>query len=56
MKKSTGFYPRLMVDTRRVSAVGQAGGVLLTETIRSSGIGLELSTALDRVAQADRGL
>ena len=48
MKKTTGFYPRLGVDTSRVSAVGQAGGVLLTETIRVSGLGQELSTALDR--------
>ena len=48
MKHITGFYPRLMVDTSRVSAVGQAGGVLLTETIRSSGLGLELSAALGR--------
>lgn len=48
VKKSTGFYPRLGVDTSRVSAVGQAGGVLLTETIRVSGLGLELSVALER--------
>ena len=48
MKKSTGFYPRLGVDTSRVSAVGQAGGVLLTETIRVSGLGLELSAAVGR--------
>jgi len=48
VKKTTGFYPRLGVDTSRVSAVGQAGGVLLTETIRVSGLGQELSTALDR--------
>jgi len=48
VKKTTGFYPRLRVDTSRVSAVGQAGGVLLTETIRASGLGQELSAALDR--------
>ena len=48
MKNTTGFYPRLIVDTSRVSAVGQAGGVLLTETIRASGLGVELSAALGR--------
>jgi len=34
VKHTTGFYPRLQVDTARCSAAGQAGGVLLTETIR----------------------
>jgi hypothetical protein len=48
VKNTTGFYPRLGVDTSRVSAVGQAGGVLLTETIRASKLGLELSAALSR--------
>jgi hypothetical protein len=37
-----------MVDTSRVSAAGQSGGVLLTETIRASGLGVELSAALGR--------
>ena len=49
MKNSTGLYPRLKVDgTSRCSAAGQAGGVLLTDTIRLSGLGSELSTALVR--------
>jgi len=48
VKHTTGFYPRLRVDTSRVSAVGQAGGVLLTETIRASGLAGELSSALER--------
>ena len=48
MRKTTGFYPRLRVDTSGVSAVGQAGGVLLTETIRVSGLGAGLSAALGR--------
>ena len=48
MKNTTGFYPRLIVDTARCSAAGQAGGVLLTEMIRTSGLGLGLSTALSR--------
>jgi len=46
VKNTTGLYPRLIVDTGRVSAVGQAGGVLLTETIRASGLGVGLSAAL----------
>ena len=48
MKKTTGFYPRLTVDTTASAAVGQAGGVLLTETIAVSGLGRELSAALAR--------
>ncbi len=49
MKNTTGFYPRLRVDTTtRCSAAGQAGGVLLTDTIRLSGLGAGLSAALDR--------
>ena len=51
MNQTTGFYPRLQVDTARCSAVGQAGGVLLTETIRASGLGRELSAA-GELAQA----
>ena len=49
MRNTTGFYPRLRVDTTtRCSAAGQAGGVLLTDTVRVSGLGAELSTALER--------
>ena len=55
MKKTTGFYPRVQVDIARCSAVGQAGGVLLTETIRTSGIGVDLSAALQSLAEADGG-
>ena len=46
MKHITGLYPRLQVDTAGSAAVGQAGGVLLVETIRTSGIDRGLSTAL----------
>lgn len=46
--KNTGSYPRVHVDTAKVSAVGQAGGILLTETIRASGLDRGLSEALDR--------
>ena len=48
MKQTTGFYPRLSVDTTTSGAVGQAGGVLLTETIAATGLGRELSAALGR--------
>ena len=46
MKKTTGFYPRLRVDTLGRSAVGQAGGVLLTSTVKVAGLGVGLSEAL----------
>ena len=46
MTNTTGPYPRLKVDTTASRAVGQAGGVLLTETIAASGLGRELSAAL----------
>ena len=46
MKETTGFYPRVKVDTATSGAVGQAGGVLLTETVGATGLGRELSTAL----------
>ncbi len=46
MRNTTGFYPRVHVDTAGSSAVGQAGGVLLTETVRLSGLGEGLSAAL----------
>ncbi|MBC7307804.1 MAG: IS1380 family transposase [Dietzia sp.] len=46
MKKTTGFYPRVKVDTSASGAVGQAGGVLLTETVTASGLGRELWAAL----------
>src|SRR4051812_21145599 len=43
-----GFYPRVRVDTSRCSAVGQAGGGLLAETIRVSGLDNLLSVGLGR--------
>jgi len=46
VSNTTGFYPRLRVDTTSSGAVGQAGGVLLTETIAACGLGVELSSAL----------
>ena len=46
MSNTTGFYPRTQVDTANPGAVGQAGGVLLTETIAASGLGSAMSVAL----------
>ncbi|VEI02960.1 Uncharacterised protein [Acidipropionibacterium jensenii] len=48
--KATGSYPRVHVDAAPVAAAGQAGGVLLVETIRASGLDRELSRALARWA------
>ena len=47
MKKNTGFYPRVQVDTAPVAAVAQAGGVTLTETVTLSGLGADLKVALE---------
>lgn len=46
MKHVTELYPRRHVDTSGAATVGQAGGVLLVETIRTSGIDRGLSAAL----------
>ena len=46
MNHATGFYPRPKVETAKVTAVGQAGGVLLTDTVRAAGLDVALSTAL----------
>ena len=46
MKKRTGFYPRPVVDAAGGSAVSQAGGVLLTATVRAAGLDRALSAAL----------
>lgn len=46
MKKSTGFYPRPVVDGHGGSAVWQAGGVLLTSTVRAAGLDVALREAL----------
>jgi len=43
VSNSTGFYPRLRVDTTSSGAVGQAGGVLLTETVAAAGLGPALA-------------
>ena len=46
MKKTTGFYPRPSVDANGKSAVAQAGGVLLTSTVRAAGLDAGLSNVL----------
>lgn len=48
MRQTTGFYPRLKVDTSGRAAVGAAGGVLLTETVRTSGLDVALREELAR--------
>jgi hypothetical protein len=48
VKQTTGFYPRLKVDTRGRTAVGQAGGVLLCSTVRAAGLDGALSDELAR--------
>lgn len=46
MSKRNGFYPSLAVDTAGANAVSQAGGLLLTETIRAVGLDHALATSL----------
>jgi hypothetical protein len=46
VKKRSRFYPALKVDTADVPAVGQAGGVLLAETVHASGLDAGMSEAL----------
>ncbi len=48
MMKRSRLYPRPTVVSGSVSAVGQAGGVLLTETIRAAGLDVGLSVGLSR--------
>ena len=43
MGKSTGFYPRVRVDTAGTGVVSHAGAVLLIETIRTLGLDRALS-------------
>jgi hypothetical protein len=52
VSKSSGFYPCPAVDTAGSNVVSQAGGVLLTETIRTVRLDKQLSAAL---AAPERG-
>lgn len=59
MVKTTGLYPRLHADAAGVAAIGHAGGVMLTETIRATGLDRALSSGLSpwrkRLAVHDPG-
>lgn len=46
MSKRSGFYPCPVVDIAGSKVVSQAGGLLLTETVRALGLDRELSEAL----------
>jgi len=46
VKNTTGLYPSVHVDTAGAGVVSQAGGVLLVEALRTSGLDRELSRAL----------
>ena len=46
MKHTTGFYPRVRVDGAGKGVVSQAGGSLLTEAVRVSGLDQFLAAAL----------
>jgi hypothetical protein len=48
MKKRSGLYPRVDVDTAGSRLVSQAGGTVLVETVGVSGLGGALSQALAR--------
>src|SRR5918994_587481 len=48
VSKRNGFYPRPDVDVAGSVVVSQAGGLLLTETIRTVGLDRALSQALSR--------
>lgn len=44
--KPTRIYPRMHVDTAPCNAVGQAGDMLLPETVHTSGLGHHMKRAL----------
>jgi hypothetical protein len=46
VRKGSGFYPRVKADVRTVGAVGNAGGLLVTETVRATGLDVALREAL----------
>jgi hypothetical protein len=48
VSKSSGFYPRPVLDTAATTVVSHAGGVLLTETARTVRLDDALSAALSR--------
>jgi Transposase DDE domain group 1 len=46
VKQRSEFYPRLSVDTAAVQVVSEAGGVVLVDAVRATGLGRLLSAAL----------
>lgn len=46
MSKRSGLYPRVRVDARGSGVVSQAGGLLLVDAARASGLDVGLSEAL----------
>jgi hypothetical protein len=48
VKKTTGFYPSVRVDSAPVAAVGSAGGVLLTTAAEVTGLSSALRDGLSR--------
>jgi len=46
VKKASGFYPSVRVDSAPVAAVGSAGGVLLTKTAELIGVSAAMREAL----------
>lgn len=48
VSKRSGLFPHVRVDTAAVPAVAHAGGVLLTRTVRVSGLGAALREGLGR--------
>jgi DNA polymerase-3 subunit epsilon len=55
VKNTTGFYPRVQVDMSASGAVGQAGGVLLTQTITATGLGRRSSRLLPHAPRSLAG-
>ena len=55
MRKSTGSYPSLTVDTTAKRVVSHAGAVLLAATVRKIGLDRELSAAFEAVEAATGG-
>lgn len=54
--KRAGLYPRLSVDADGGSAVSQAGGVLLTLTVRAAGLDTEGASPKVRRSSSHAGL
>ncbi|WP_026548932.1 IS1380 family transposase, partial [Arthrobacter sp. Br18] len=46
MSNTTGFYPSVRFDSAGAGLVSQAGGLILTDTVRASGLGAGLTDAL----------